>query len=278
MISALISTLISSIADVFWKKSLNYDVRPRAHELACYPLALAILVYFIISGYSFFELHYMAFIAMLLIVVVDAVRQPVLQQVYKEEKISLIIPYLNLSKIFIILLGFFIFQDVSYTTLIIAIITVWVIVVWKMDLKTCKLPRNFSKILFVETCRTSSTLIAGWIILTYWNITMFNLYIAFWFITVLLLTIQTGQIKDIKSKPLEFWKYRQIGAIWWIGWFISLIVIKNLWLSLSILLWFLGIAVTLMLSYLVLWDKPSKKDLLLTLVVSILIWIWYYFK
>jgi len=278
MLFALLSTFIWSVADVFWKKSLNYKVGPRAHELSCYPIALLILAYFILSGFSFSSLDFKAYLAIIAIVVVDVIRQPVMQQVYREEKLSLIMPYLNLSKIFVILLWFFLFKDVSYTTLVIALITVWIIMIWKIDFTTLKLPRNFQKILFVELCRTSSAIIWWWIILRYWDIALFNLYVIFWCSFILLLTLQTGQFNDIKSKPLAFWKYRQIAAMWWFGWFLSLVVIKNLWLSLSILLWFLGIATTLFLSYIVLWDKPQKKDLILTAVVSLLIWIWYYFK
>jgi hypothetical protein len=93
-----------------------------------------------------------------------------------------------------------------------------------------------------------------------------------------LLSLFLGQFKTIKNQPKQFWIYRITWSIWWIAWFLSLLVIKKLWLSILILLSFLGIWITLFLSYLILDDKPSKKDLWLTVIVTLLVGLGYYFK
>jgi len=275
---ALLSTIIASFADVFWKKSLIHKIRPRAHELACYPVAFFISAYFYISGFSLSDVYISAFAVVGLIIIIDAIRQPVMQGVYKEEKLSVIVPYLNLSKIFIIVSSFFIFQDVSYTSFFIALFTVWVIILWSIDIHTFRLPRNFLKILFVETCRATWALLWGWIIVNHWDIVFFNIYVLGAWLFTLFLTITTKQYKDFKNLPKAFWTHREMAALWWFSWFLSLVVIKNLGLSLWILLGFLWIWVTLFFSYIFLWDKPSKKNIILTIIVSLLIWIGYYFK
>lgn len=278
MLFAFISTILSAFSDVFWKKSLNHKVGPRAHELACYPIGILLLIYFIYSWFSLSDVWLSAFIVCAIIISIDSIRQPVMQQVYKEEKLSVIMPYLNLSKIFIIIASFFIFKDVSNTAFFITLITIVVIIIWSIDFKTLKLPRNFTKILFVETLRASAWLLWWWLVVNHTEMTFFNLYVIFWGLFMLTLTLKTWQYKDLAQAPLIFWKQREIAALWWVSWFLSLVVIKNLGLSLSILLGFLWIWITLLFSYLFLKDVPSKKNILLTVIVSVLIWIWYYFK
>ncbi len=278
MIFAFLSTFIQAFADVFYKKSLVYGIWSRAHELATYNMGLLLLIYFLSTGFSLLAVPLMAFFVIWLVIVIDSLRQPLMQQVYREEKISVIMPYLNLSKIFIISASFFIFQDVSLISFIITLITVGIIIGASVDLKTLKLPRNFSKILSVEILRATAWLIGAWIIVTYSEIIFLNLYVVLGLLYMIVLTYFTQQYWDLKSAPLKFWTDRFLSSLWWISWFLSLIVIKNLWLSIWILLGFIWIWVTLLFSYILLWDKPSKKDIVLTITVSLLVWAGFYFK
>jgi hypothetical protein len=187
-------------------------------------------------------------------------------------------PYLNLSKIFIIISSFFIFHDVSNITLCITIFTILIIALASIDLKNKKFPRNLSKLLFVEIIRTLWALLGWWLVLSYSEIIYFNIYVLAYLIPALFLAIWSRQIWDLRKTTPVFWFYRLVSWMWWFSWFLSLVVIKNLGLSLSILLGFLWIGVTLLVSYIFLKDVPSRKNILLTVSVSVLIWIWYYFK
>ncbi len=278
MLIALLSTILSSFWEVSWKKSLTYWIRTRAHALWSYPIALALLAYFILTGFDLFSVWIVPVIIISIIAILDIIKEPVDQQIYKEEKISVIMPYLNLSKIFVIISSFFIYKDVSNFTFCITIITIIIIILASIDTKNKRLPRNFSKLLFVETMRTIGLLLWGWLVLSYSEIVYFNVYVLAYLIPTLFLVFTSGQVSDlIKASPI-FWFYRLLAAMSWLSWFLSLVVIKNLGLSLSILLWFLWIWVTLLVSYFFLKDVPSKKNILLTITVSVLIWIWYYFK
>ena len=279
MFIALISTIMASFSDVFWKKSLNYDIRPWAHELSSYVIPLSLFLYFLFfTSFQITDLSFWVFLSVFIIILFDTVRLPVMQQIYKEEKMSVIMPYLSINRILVIIWSFFIFSDVSYTALCITILAILVIIWWSIDFKTFQIPRNLKKILFTEIIKTIWILVSGWLIIRYWEILFFNTYVIIWCFMALILVWYYWQWEDFKKVPGIYWKERILWSIWWISWFLSLVLIKNLWLSISVLLWFIWIWVTLLFSYIFLKDIPSKKDIWMTLIIAMLVWIWYYFK
>ena len=278
MFFALISTVMAAFSDIFWKKSLNFDIRSRAHELSSYIIPVSLVLYFCITWFQISSLESKVFLLTGIIILIDTIRLPIQQQFYREEKISVIMPYLNINKVLVIIASFFIFKDVSYTALCITILTIFIIAFGSIDLKTLKVPRCFWKILFTELLKTLWVLISGWLILSYSEVTFFNSYIILGLTTNILLVLLLQQWSDFKKVGKEYWKQRTLWSIWWFSWFLSLVVIKNLWLSISILLWFVWVGVTLLFSYIFLKDIPSKKDMSLTIIVTLLIWVWYYFK
>lgn len=278
MFLALFWTIIASFSDVFWKKSLSFGVRPFAHNLASYPIGFLFFLYFMIVWVDISNIDTLIVVLISVIIISNILKQPVIQQIYREEKISIIMPYTNLNKIFVIIASFFLFQDVSVTSFIIILFTIGVIVLASIDFKNKRLPRNFWKILLSEFLTSFDILLGGWLVLNYGELSYFNVSFVIWVILYLCVVTISHQAIDIRNAPKAYWQVRLIGALWWVAWFLSLVVIKNLWISLSILLWFLWIGITLLISYFILWDTPSKKNIGLTIIVSLLIWIWYYFK
>lgn len=55
----------------------------------------------------------------------------------------------------------------------------------------------------------------------------------------------------------------------------SLTPFLNVHKAIIIILSFLGIFLLLVIWYFVLWDKPSKKDVILSFVVTFLVWLWF---
>lgn len=278
MFIALFSTIMSSFSDVFWKKSLNFSVWSKAHELSSYIIAGWLLLYFLLTSFNYKDAQIISFFIVWAIYLVDIVRLPIMQKVYREEKISVIMPYLNLHKIFVIIASFFIFKDVSNIAFILTLVTICVIGVWSIDFKSFKLPRNLKSILLVEFLKWISILTWWWFVLKYGDTIFFNLYVTIWFFIIILLTLLSRQLVDLKKAPINYWKTRLLWSVWWFSWFLSLTVITNLWLSISVLLWFLWVWVTLLFSFIFLKDIPSIKNILLTVIVAVLIWAWYYFK
>jgi len=278
MFLAFLSTFIYAFSDVYFKRSFEYNIRSWVHEFCWYIVPISILSYFLIFTELFSWIPISAIIFFIVLVAFDTLQKPLRLKIYSEEKLSLILPYKNISKILIIISSFLLYRDVSYVSLIISIIAVITVIIWSINIKTLKLPRNFSTICILESLRAFWAILWWWLILKYWDVEFFIVYVVIVAVVTTNLMFFTRQTEDLRKTSISFWRDRFIGSLWWIGWLLSIFVIKNLWLSLSILLWFIGIAMTLVLSYLLMWDKPSKKNIMLTIVVSALIWIWYYFK
>ena len=151
MFTALISTILGSFSGVFLKKSMIFNIKPFANSLASLPIAFIFCLYFIINGFTLNSEALISSGVIILIVLLDIIKDPINQKIYSEEKISVLIPYQNLNKIFVIVSSFFIFQDVSLISFFITLFTVLIIILASFDFKHKKLPRNFWKILFVET-------------------------------------------------------------------------------------------------------------------------------
>lgn len=278
MLFAIFWTFIKAFADIFWKKSLIFWLRPYAYNLCSYPLPSLFFLYFVLTGFSIFMIESIMIVWATLLLLSGLIRQPVIQQIYREEKISAIMPYTNLNKILVIITSFFFFGDVSHITFFITLFTVAIIIYASIDLKNTKLPRNFSKILFNESIISIEILFGWWLVLEYWELTYFNAYFLIWLITYIIAVWISKQYMDVIKAPIEYWKFRVIGSLGWAAMLISLVAINELWLSVSILLGFLWIWMTLIFSYTILGDTPSRRNMFLTMIVSVLIWIWYYFK
>ena len=278
MFIALFGTFIASFAEVFWKKSLSFGLRPIAHNLASYPMWVLFFAYFLFVWIDLSGFGFLFFIIVVFVNFLNIVLQPLVQKVYREEKISVIMPFTNLNKIFVIIASFFIFQDVSILSFFIILFTVLIIILASFDFKNKTIPKNFSTILAVESIKAADIFLSWWLVVHYGEVLYFNVTFLVWLSMYLAISLYTWQIQDIKDAPLGYWKVRIIWALWWVSWFLSLIVVSSLGLSLSVLLWFLWIWVTLFVAYFFLGDTPSKKNILLTISVALLIGTWFYFK
>lgn len=278
MFTAIISTLLTWFSEIFWKKSLWYWVWSKMHDLLSYPVWLIIGIYFVYLWIDYSNIDPIIVIWTILVFLLCIIKSPIAQKIYREEKISVIMPYSNLNKILSIIFSFFLFADVSIIALILTIIAIFVVILFSIDFKTLRLPKNL-KIIALSEFLTSIITISSWyLILKYSEILYFIIFVIFWITFLILITYFTWQYKSIKWLKKDFWFYRYVWSTWWISRFLSLVVIKNLWLSVTILLSFLWIWITLLLSLIILKDKPSKKDLLLTIIVTALVWLWFFFK
>lgn len=278
MFIAIIWLINQALGDIFWKKSLWYWVWWKIHDLLGYPIWILIIIYFFITWLNFQNLDYFIIFFWAFLLILAVFNTQLKQKVYREERISVIIPYTNVNKILTIILSFFVFSDVSIISLFITIFAILIVIIFSINFKNLKLPKTISLLLLSESITALLAIWAWYLILNYWEDLYFLVYWLSWIIFLFILSIFLWQLKTLKNVPKNFWINRYIWSVSWIAWFLSLVVIKNLWLSITILLSFLGIWITLFLSYLILKDKPSKRDLLLTFIVTTLIWLWYYFK
>ncbi len=278
MILVVLSTLIDCFSDIFWKKSLWFGVWWKVHDLMSYPIWLMIVWYFLYTWVDLSQIDYFLVISILFITLLAIFNASLYQKIYTKDKISVIMPYTNVNKILTIIFSFILFSDVSITSLIITIIAVFVIIWFSINYKSFKFPKSTKMIFLVEFLAAIENIWAWYLIVTYSEVLYFIVFVLFWIVLLTWIALYLWEFKTLKWLNKSFFINRYIWAMWWISWFLWLVVIKNLWLSISILLSFLWIWITLLFSYIILKDKPSKKDIILTTIVSILVWLWYYFQ
>lgn len=278
MFIALTSIIINSISDVFRKKSLWYWVWWKVHDLMWHSTWTLIAIYFLFIWIDFTKIDKFLLILTVTILIIEIFKNQIYQNIYKKEKISLIIPYTNVNKILTIILSFFIFADVSLVALLITFVAIFVIISFSINLKTLKLPKNISLLLFWEVIWWCLSLTIWWIIINYWVNLYFSISLITWTLFLLILSLILWEFKTLKWLDSSFYKNRILSSTWRIWTFLSMVVIKELWLSVWILLSFLWIWITLFFSFLLLWDIPRKKDIFLTIIVSALVWLWFFLK
>ena len=279
MIYAIFTSILESFSEVFRKKTLIHRVPEYLNTLFAYSTWMLFVIYFAASA-NFSDIDYKLFILIFIMSVLDLVSSKISQNIYREEKISVLMPYTNINSILTILLSFFLFSDVSKTTFGITIFTILVIVGFSIDFKILRFPRNIIKMFICELIYAFSNLIVGYILfIWYWEWLLFIFDITTSTIMLIFISLFLWYFKQIKKIKRNYYLPKLTWSfLWWWSYALSLIIISDLWLSVSILLWFVWMWITLLLSYLILKDKPSKKDLILTVIVTSLVWIWYYLK
>ncbi|MDC0506254.1 hypothetical protein OAN96_01515, partial [Candidatus Gracilibacteria bacterium] len=250
----------------------------KVHHLLSYPIGICMAIFFLLKGVDLNMIDLLIISMVGIEMSIVTLRTHLSQKVYKTEKISSILPYTNLNKILIIIFSFFLFNDVSILSLLITLAAVCFIIIFSIDFENHCVPRNIIPIVSIEFLRTSTALMSGWVIINYTEIHYF-LAIIFWGTLILsTLSIKLGEFKSIPWKNKRFWTYRYMGSLEWVSFFLVITIIKNLGLSMSVLLSFLGIGASLIFAYIFTKDVPAKKDIILTIIVSGLVGLGFYFK
>ncbi len=280
MIYAIISTILDSMASVFWKRALVYNAPKEIFSILAYSSIILIsTILFITWKLSVEIVSIWTLLIILLITILTYIRTLIMQTVYRNDKISKILPYQNISKIITLIVGFFLFWDTSIITLIIALVTIFIIILFSIDFKKIYIPKTIKLFSIAEVIYATILLLLWYLLLSITNISYFVYSYLFWITFTLILIGYKKQFHYFKELPKQFYGYRLTAChLWWTGYILSLFIMKELWLTVSILVSYIWLASTLVFSYLMFKDKPTKKDLLLIIIVTILISIWYYFK
>ncbi len=288
---ALFSTFFSSLWKVFLKKSLTNNINLFALDFVgmIIPFFLLFTGIFLIQSGLFqveFDQSIWVYAMILLNFFLYAVWAYISSSIYKVEKISYLIPYEYLWRIISILGGFFVFQDVSLPTFYIAVCTIWIIIISTFDFRNLKFSFPILLFAFGQIISWIGNVLAAYILFApekWWlgvtGIDFFVLYFLLWFLVYVLCFFLFWWGKQLKT--LGFWSftYRSFSGIFlYSSWFLSLVIIAKLGLTMSILFWFFWMGFTLLLSYFFFSDIPSKKNIFLTLCIFLLVSLWFYFK
>lgn len=283
----IISSLLWSLWWTYGKKAANYSTLPNGLFVLFWPLVGIIfiysLVYLLWVNSEIFRDNYIILI-LIIAWIIDWLGTILEASIYKKIKISKILPYTSFDKLFIILIWFILFYwnpwYTSVPTLIIAILTVLVIMWFSIDYNNFKLDKDINQYIFVKFLYATSTLIIWSVLLKYTTIDMFSIIILVYLSFFLLFNILLKKdFKQIAKQTKDFYKYKLLSSVtgrW--SFILWIFIIESSWVLLASLLSFITIVFSIVSMKIILWDTPSKKQVLLAVLVVTLIWIWFYFK
>lgn len=283
-----LSVLLDSIATSTYKKSLQiWNISKVMFKFYAYIFGIAIylsLIIFVWFQLDIFNNHHYLF-AIFWIAAFHIIVTMIWLHVYKNIKLSDLLPYQNIDKLFIIIIWFFLFswtpwKEVSLFTFYIWIFTIIITMLFTVDFKKIAFPPLIWLHIFNMFLRASMVL-SIWVILTkYSTVTYSSLNFLFeWLLYILIWILFHQSFKSLLTQTKEFYKYRIATIFLWHSWFVLWIfVIESAWVVIASLLWFLGIAFNILSMKFILKDTPSKKQSILAMLIILLIWIWYYFK
>jgi len=283
----VISALFASMWASHRKKALNASTLPNSLFIMSWPLSWFFIIWFLlyitdinIWIYTDYKIIWM----ILIIVFLDIIANFLEIGVLKKTKLSEILPYTNLDKLFIVLIWFFLFfwtkNSTSITTLLITLVTIILIWVFSIDFKNFKIPKSILLYSIVMLCRWIWVLIVWYIFLSYGTIEYLSINMVFTFILYISIALMLkDSFKSLARQSKDFYKSRTYSLIlWWWGFIIWLYILKEAWVLIATLISFVWLVFNVLAMKFILHDSPEKKQIILAWLVTLLIWIWYSFS
>jgi len=283
----IISALFWSVADTIWKKSVLLSKLPQSLFSVYWPITWIIIIYCIIY-FGKIERTIFSDIKMLIVILLIAIISYSVTfltiNVYKKVKLSELLPYKNLDKIFVVLFGFIIFywtkNWTSITSFIITLSTIFIIIFFSVDIKKISFSKDILFFFLLKFLESTITLLVWYVFLSYSTIEYLSIEIfMFLSIAIIISLLQKNNLKLLFTQKKEFYKYRiwasLISWVWFIVW---LYIIETSWVLIATLLSFIWLIFQIFSMKFILKDNPERKQIILAFVVMFMIWIWYYFK
>jgi len=205
--------------------------------------------------------------------------------IYKTTKLSELLPYWNIDKIFIIIFWFFLYQwiewkETSVPTLVIIFLTICIIAIFTIDFKNIKIPKTIALYILQRFFSALLGILTWYILLSYQPITFWITNTIFeWLFILMFIWYSKDSLRPLIRQSKIFYKHRILStALWQVHMILSLFIIESAWIIIASLLWFVSIAFNIISMKITLNDSPSKKQIILAFIVIGMIWLGYYFK
>ena len=278
----ILQAILNSITSILWKKSVDVSNVSKGLFLF-YPklVGLTFVLVFMVLGLVNYDIFFdiKTLFIVTIVILIWLWTWFIKQAILKENKVSSIIPFENLAPLFTILLWYFLFHKASIYSFVISIIAVVLVILFSIDYKTFRFPKKVSLLFLHQWLLSIEMLLIAYALNSYNWASIAAVDVFVWSIILLLFLIKLSELKQIHKQKKEFYIFRfWAGYAWWFAYIITLFLISNLWIVLSTLLGFLTLGITLILWYFFLNDKPNKKDVVLAVLITILVWLWMYFK
>ena len=283
----IISSLFWSITDSVWKKAVLISKLPQSLFAIFGPITWIVIIYFMIYLWSINQnlyTDYKIIFIILIIACISYLNTFLYINIYKKVKLSQLLPYKNLDKIFIVLFGFILFywtkNGTSITSFLITLATIFIIFFFSVDIKKVSFSKDILNFFIVKFLEAVITLLVWYIFLSYTTVEYLSIETIFFIsIAIIASILQKNSLKLLFTQKKEFYKYRMwasfIGWIWFIIW---LYIIETSGVLIATLLSFIGLVFQILSMKFILNDTPEKKQIILAFIVMFMIWIWYFFK
>ena len=281
MFWAVLSTIIASVTRVLFKRTTYYKLSTEHNELiGLFWWIIWILILFLLW---LFDLYLKSSVDYIIILGVILFFHPVLyirMHVLSKEKISSLVPYQNISPILTVIFAFiFLWESISAISFWIFILIILLLLYSSTRWKTLVFNKNILLFMCGECITAMYNVLVAYVLIWNSTSTYFIVYIiSCLFIYGAIVLFQYLMWKFHPKLDKTFYTYRLLASLWWTSWLIWIILITEYGIIVTTLLWFFWLAVTLLSSFIVYKDIPAKKDLLVTITVSILVAIWFLYR
>jgi len=206
---------------------------------------------------------------------------PLRRIAYANEKVSVLQPFAMLFQVFPVILGFIFIasERANLITFITAILASLVVIIPNIDWNNFKM-NKYSLMVLTSSIIKSAQVFAALYFLTI--LTPSNFYFLESILIIIISSFLIFFKKEFNEIKLLTKKYTKLlfanNFVAVISILLSLTMFKSLWVVLTSLLSLLYLIFIYILGYFILKEKPKKKDIIITFLVSILIIIWVFFK
>lgn len=282
MFRAVFGNILSSFGTVLWKKTLLISSLPELLFRFLWELNWLIICIVVIAFSGFDRaifLNLWVIWGIVLTLIIDIRYDYLDQSLYREEKISTMIPYENLNCVFAIVAGYLIFRDASLISVGISIVVIIMTVLASLDFKNFSWPKNIKKILFIQILITLETLLTGYFLKDLADKDYFIVYQIVIIIMLMFPFLIKKLFSHFKTIKSSFRWYQTISSTSNnISFLLYLFLVSEFGVVISTLLSFLGDGITVIFGFIFLRERPSKKDVILIVATTILVWLGFYFK
>lgn len=206
---------------------------------------------------------------------------PLRRIAYANEKISILQPFAMLFQVFPVIIGFIFIatERANFITFLFAILASIIVIIPNIDYKTFKINKYSLMVLISSIIRSFHTFATVYF-LTKLNAVNFYLLetilIIVFSVFLILIKWEFKQVKLLNKKYIKLLTTANTISIWSI--LIVLTMYTTIWIVATSLLSLLYLVFVYVLSYFILWEKPSKKDIIISFLVSICVALWMFFK
>lgn len=192
---------------------------------------------------------------------------------YKNEKLAVLAPYQESETIFTVIFWFLFFSDVSITSFIFVLIAWFILILWSLDFKNLKFNKfAFAIVLWNFVYALKANLIAYILVsITPLDSLFYSNIFAFLFAIIIVFYKKeiTQTIWWTDKKMVLFMNSESITRL--TVWFIYAILVKEVWIIQTTLLWLLTIFSNMAFAYFVFNEIPAKKDYIIAFFVILCI-------